>query len=72
MMPVVKSTGLPRAPETLRAATAVVFREQLGGRSPARLILKIEIDELLGAAVFDDKSGVQVFGGPWRREAACG
>jgi hypothetical protein len=39
-------------------------------RSP-RLILEIDIRELLPVVVAHDKAGVQLFDGPGRREAAC-
>jgi hypothetical protein len=39
-------------------------------RSPARLILEIDIGELLAAVVADDKAGVLFLNRPGRRDAA--
>ena len=48
------------------------LRDQLSRRSPPRLILEIDISELLAVAVFDDRTGVQFLDSPWRQEAAGG
>jgi len=50
----------------------LVFGEQLGRRSPAGLILEIDIRKLLAGAVPHHKASVQFFDGPRRREAAGG
>src|SRR5262249_53908626 len=50
----------------------LVFRQQLGGRAPARLILEIDISELLSVVVADDEVGGLLLDGPRRREAAGG
>jgi hypothetical protein len=34
----------------------LIFREQLGGRSPAELVLEIDVSELLPGAVDYDKA----------------
>ena len=48
----------------------LVLREQLGRRSPARLLLEIEIAEILPAGVFHDEGIVaDLFDRPGRREA---
>jgi hypothetical protein len=51
---------------------AFIFAEQLGCRRADRLILEIDIGELLPGAVGCDKAGVQFFDRPGRREAAGG
>jgi hypothetical protein len=50
----------------------LVFGEQLGRLSSARLILEINIGKLLAVVVAHDKAGLQFFDGPGRREAAGG
>jgi hypothetical protein len=39
---------------------------------PPRLILEIDIRELLPVVIADDKAGLQFLDGPRRREAASG
>ncbi len=48
----------------------LILREQLGCRSPADLLLEVDIRELLAAVVFHDKARFQFLDGPGRREAA--
>jgi hypothetical protein len=51
----------------LRASSSV---SSLAAESPPRLILEIDIGELLPVLVTHDKAGVQFFDKPRRREAA--
>jgi hypothetical protein len=53
-------------------ALRLVTRQQLGRRAPSRLILEIDIGQLLAAAILDDEGGLQFLDSPWRREAALG
>ena len=56
-----------------RNPARLIFREQLGRRSAPRLILEIDIGELLPVGVPHDEAGiVEIFDGPRRREAAYG
>jgi hypothetical protein len=50
----------------------LILAEQLCGRSPARLLLEIDIGELLSVVVAHDKAGAQLLDRPERREAAFG
>ena len=50
----------------------LIFGEQLRRRSPPRLILEIDIGELLSRAVLHDEGGTDIFDRPWRREATRG
>jgi hypothetical protein len=50
----------------------LVFAEQLGGRSPAGLILEINIGELLAAVIADNKTGVLFLDRPRWGKAAGG
>ena len=47
-----------------------MLAEQLGGGSPPRLALEIDIGELLAVVVANDKALVQFLDSPGRREAA--
>jgi hypothetical protein len=51
-------------------AQRLVAGEQLGRRSPAGLILEIDVGERLLVRVPDDEAGVRFLDGPRRREAA--
>ena len=51
-------------------AIRLIFAQQLGDRSPARLILEIDKHQFLPAAVLNDKAGVQFLDGPGKREVA--
>jgi hypothetical protein len=51
-------------------ALGLVAGEQLGRRSPSRLILEIDVRERLPVGVADDEAGVGLLDGPGRREAA--
>jgi hypothetical protein len=50
----------------------LVFREQLGRRSPARLILIINVPELLPVAINHDEGRTDILDRSGRREAAFG
>ena len=50
----------------------LIFGEQLRRRSPPRLILEIDIGELLPGAVRHDEGATNILDGPKRREAAGG
>jgi hypothetical protein len=52
----------------LRDPPRLVFGEQLSYRSPARLILEIDVSELLAVGVAHDKAGFQLLDRPGRRE----
>ena len=45
----------------LGRATRLILAEQLGGRSPARLFLEINICELLAVIVPHNEAGIVVF-----------
>jgi hypothetical protein len=57
-----KASCLPRQLRQLRRVgrnpPRLVFREQLGRRSPAGLILEIDNSQLFAGIVFDDKAGL--------------
>jgi hypothetical protein len=55
---------------TYHDPSRLVLAKQLGRRSPARLILEINVSELLPAVVAHDKAGIQFLDGPGRPEAA--
>jgi len=48
----------------------LIFREQLGRRSPAGLVLEVDIGELLTVVIAHHKAGRLFFDLPRRREAA--
>ncbi len=59
--------------EVRRHSSRLVASEQLGRRSPAGLILEVEIGERLPGTVADDEAGVvRLIDRPGRREAAPG
>ncbi len=59
--------------EVRRHSSRLVASEQLGRRSPAGLILEVEIGERLPGTVADDEAGVvRLIDRPGRREAAHG
>jgi hypothetical protein len=60
----------PAAWHVRRDPPRLVFCQQLGRGSPARLLLKVDIGQLLAAAVLHDKAGFQFLDRPGRREAA--
>jgi hypothetical protein len=47
------------------------LRQQLSRRSPARLILEIDVGQLLAGVIHHDEAGVQFLDSPRRREDAC-
>jgi hypothetical protein len=53
-----------------RSTPRLIFREQLGGRSPARLFFEIDIGKLLAGAVRHDEAGVLLF--KWTMAAGSG
>jgi len=53
-----------------RDPSRFVAGEQLGRRSPAGLLLEIDIGELLASAVLHDEGSTNILDGPGRREAA--
>jgi hypothetical protein len=69
-----KASALPQKLRQLRHVgrnpPRLVFREQLGSRSPAGLILEIDIGELLAVVIAHDKAGGLLLDRPGRREAA--
>jgi hypothetical protein len=55
---------------TYHDPSRLVLAKQLGRRSPARLVLEINVSELLPAVVAHDKAGIQFLDGPGRPEAS--
>jgi hypothetical protein len=53
-----------------RDAPRIVAGEELGRRSPSRLVLEIDVGECLPIVVADDEARVGLLDGPGRREAA--
>src|SRR5205823_14872683 len=53
-------------------ALGLVAREQVRGRAPSRLLLEIDVSELLSRAVLYDEASLGLIDGPGRREAAIG
>jgi hypothetical protein len=60
------------APAAWRCSPRLVFGEQFGCRSPAGLILEIDVGQLLPGDVFHDKASFQFINKPGRRKAAGG
>ena len=59
-------------PPRLAAPSRLVFGEQPGRRSPAGLVLEVDLGERLAAAVSDGEARGLLLGGPRWREAASG
>jgi hypothetical protein len=53
-------------------APGIVGGEQLGRRSPSRLLREIDVGECLPVLIAHDEAVIGLLDGPGRREAACG
>jgi hypothetical protein len=55
-----------------RNASRLIARKQLGRRSPAGVVLEIDVGKRLAVVIADNETGVGLLDGPGRRKAACG
>jgi hypothetical protein len=69
-LPLTQQLRQPR--DIRRNPSRLVPREQFRRRSPTRLILEIDVGELLAGAVPHDEGGTNILDGPRGREAAGG